>query len=95
MAGILGYAATKVFGSYLGQGLYYELKGYGVDVLSYEAGAVSTKMMKGHDDGANVISASRSAEVCFRDIGNMPMTFGAFRHEYPMWILGALPISLF
>ena len=95
MAGILGYSATKVFVSYLGQGLFYELKGHGVDVLSYECGETATKMTKKDKSSMSTILPSRSAEVCFRDLGTMPVTYGAFRHDFGMWISLAFPISLF
>ena len=42
--GFLGYSATKSLVSYLAEGLNYELEGK-VDVMSYQAGEVKTKMM--------------------------------------------------
>jgi len=34
-AGMISYSSTKVFASYLGEGLYWELRDKGVDVISY------------------------------------------------------------
>ncbi|GIF63443.1 short-chain dehydrogenase [Asanoa ishikariensis] len=44
---ISAYAATKAFGAILGEGLWAELRGTGVDVLTCVAGAVATPNLAG------------------------------------------------
>ena len=44
VSGTITYSATKSFASFVAEGLNYELKGK-VDVMSYQAGEVTTKML--------------------------------------------------
>jgi len=92
MSGTITYSAAKSFASFLAQGLSYELKDE-VDVLSYEAGEVVTKMLpnkKGAD--SRTITPDRAADVCFRDLGMQPLTRGSFRHEFWMLFMDNLPL---
>ena len=40
------YSATKVFNRFLGNGLWYELKKYGIDVLSLNPGGTTTEFQR-------------------------------------------------
>jgi short-subunit dehydrogenase len=42
---MLTYSASKSFASFLAEGLNYELKDRGIDVISYQAGMVKTKLL--------------------------------------------------
>ncbi len=80
--GIITYSASKSFSSFLGQGLNFELKDK-VDVLSFECGEVSTKLL-GNRKGFGVITPPQATWGCMRDLGSFRMTNGAFRHELLM-----------
>ena len=45
MAGILAYSSSKAFCTNLAEGLNFELKNKGIDVISYQAGPVATKLI--------------------------------------------------
>lgn len=80
MSGVTCYCATKVFDTYMAEGLHYELKNK-IDVLSYQPAGVATKMIGETKASMGTIMPSMAADVCFRDIGLRSMTRGAFRHE--------------
>ena len=85
MAGWVTYCCTKTFGSFLGAGLNFELKEH-ADVISYQPAYVSTKLLaKTRNFDANTISEDRATDVCFRDLGFEPASYGAFRHEFMLW----------
>ncbi len=42
---MLTYSSSKSFASFLAEGLNYELKDAGIDVISYQAGMVKTKLL--------------------------------------------------
>jgi len=86
ISGCITYSACKSFSSYIAEGLNYELEG-SVDVLSYQAGETTTKMLKRYKTDSRTITPQRAADCCFRDLGLQPMTRGAFRHEYTTVLL--------
>lgn len=88
------YSATKVFATYIGKALNYELKDK-IDVLSFNPAGVATKLTKKKDPDMTTISAARAAEVAFRDLGHTSMTNGAARHEILTNILYILPVVVF
>ena len=83
MPTLLVYSTCKRFVSHLAIGLNFELEEHQIDVLAYNPSGVATKMaMKDKQDASwAVITPERAAEVCFRDLGKTPMTYGAFSHE--------------
>ena len=95
MPGNTTYSATKTFATFIAEGLNYELQGR-VDVMSYAAGQVATKLLgKTKSDFATIYS-DRAAQVCFRDLGNESWTRGSKKHElnlflymevFPKWFL--------
>ena len=92
-AGHTAYAAAKSFASYMAEGLNFEFKGK-IDVMSYQAGEVATKMLGRYVPDRRTITPERAAESCFRDLGLYPMTRGAFRHDVGNWLIDVLPIRI-
>ena len=82
--GILTYSASKSFSSFLGQGLSTELKSK-VDVVSFECGEVSTKLL-GKRNGFGVITPPKATWGCLRDLGSFNLTHGSFKHDLIMSI---------
>jgi short-subunit dehydrogenase len=84
MAGLQGsggvslYAATKAFGRVLAEGLWYEWRGKGVDVITCIAGATSTpnyiksKPLKGSPLAPKPQMPEEVAKECLKRIGRTP-----------------------
>lgn len=72
------YAATKAFCRVLGEGLWYEWKGLGVDVISCCAGSIGTPNYFATDPGKAGAMEPRPqspgdvAEACLKKIGRTP-----------------------
>jgi short-subunit dehydrogenase len=68
------YAATKAFGAILAEGLWAELRGTGVDVLTCVAGAVSTPNLAGAKarPAPGTQSPDQVARVALRGLGHGP-----------------------
>ena len=92
MSGTIVYSATKSFASFLAEGLSFELENDHIDVMSYQAGEVCTKMLSRYTPDAKTIMPERAAEASFRDLGCTPMTRGSFRHEHSMFYMDVLPL---
>lgn len=89
--GNLTYSATKSFCSYLGEGLSYEFEGK-VDVINYMPSSVGTNLNPGAKSaGGDSISSAQSAEVCFRDLGIEPSTYGHWKHCNTAFLISMLP----
>ena len=91
VAGTITYSSTKSFASFIAEGLNYELEGK-VDCMSYQAGEVTTKMLRRFNTDSRTITPQRAADTCFRDLGYTPMTRGSFRHEWTMFLFGGVPL---
>lgn len=91
VSGLITYSSCKSFASFLAEGLSYELEGK-VDVMSYQAGEVTTKMLKRYKTDSRTITPERAAKCCFRDLGYMAMTRGSFRHDMSMLWMEKLPL---
>lgn len=80
--GIVIYSASKSFVSYLGEGLHYELKEHGVDVIVYEPSNVETNMNRSSENtlSGGYITPEQAADVCFRDLAIDPTSFGHYKH---------------
>ena len=63
-----------------------------VDVLSYQAGEVATKMIRRTNKDSRTILPNEAADVCFRDLGYQRMTYGAARHDYSMIWSDLIPL---
>lgn len=79
VAGILDYSCTKTFVDFLAQGLSYELEGK-VDCLSWQAGEVSTKMLK-RPAGGRVVTTEVAVKGMLKDLGKERMTRGCSTHD--------------
>jgi short-subunit dehydrogenase len=72
------YAATKAFNRVLGEGLWYEWKGKGVDVISCIAGSTSTPGFNNSNPGKagmlapRVQSPEEVAGECLKKLGKKP-----------------------
>ena len=93
VAGILDYSCTKTFVDFLAQGLSFELEGK-VDCLSWQAGEVSTKMLK-RPAGGTVVTTEVAVKGMFKDLGKERMTRGCFTHDASMVILPLIPEGFF
>ena len=76
---VLTYSAAKSCASYLGQALSYELEGR-IDVVSWECGETSTKMLK-RKAGGRIVTTEVAVDGMLRDLGKERMTWGYFRHD--------------
>jgi short-subunit dehydrogenase len=73
---ISAYAASKAFNRVLAEGLWYELKGAGVDVLACCAGAVRTPGYSGAaagEDAPGTLGPSQVVEQALRALGRKPV----------------------
>ncbi len=72
------YAATKAYNSILAEGLWYELKNFGVDVLACQAGATSTPNYKATEPKAlgffvpKPMKSAKVAKSALRKLGRKP-----------------------
>ena len=68
------YAATKAFGAILAEGLWAELRGTGVDVLTCVAGAVATPNLAGakRRPAPGTMTPDRVADAALRGLGHGP-----------------------
>ena len=93
ISGILPYSMSKTFSSFLAEGLNIELKNK-VDVLSFQCGEVSTKLIGNKRNGFSVISTVRATGGCLRDLGTETMTYGSFVHDLLMTITPSIILQL-
>jgi short-subunit dehydrogenase len=72
----LGYSSTKAFAAFLGEGLWAELKGAGIDVLTLLPGATNTEapIKQGYDVSklTNVMQPEEVARLALDNIENGP-----------------------
>jgi short-subunit dehydrogenase len=70
------YAATKAFGAILAEGLWAELRGTGVDVMTCVAGAVATPGLAGVKGrpAPGTLTPERVAQQALRGLGRGPRT---------------------
>lgn len=70
------YAATKAYVQSLGEGLYHELKPYGVDVLAAAPGPVNTKFARvANMQMGNALSPEEVAGPILKALGKRPTVF--------------------
>jgi short-subunit dehydrogenase len=74
--GIATYAATKAFGAVLAEGLWAEMRGYGVDVLACTPGAVSTPGLAANKPRRTpgTVTPDVVARSALRALGHRPRT---------------------
>jgi short-subunit dehydrogenase len=93
ISGTVAYSAAKSFASFMAEALNVECKGK-VDVMSYQAGEVTTKLLKKSKTDSRTITPEMAANCSFRDLGYQPLTYGASRHDFCMLFMEYLPLSL-
>lgn len=92
VAGILDYSCTKSFVDFLARGLSYELEGK-IDCLSWQAGEVSTKMLK-RPPGGSVVTTEVAVKGMLKDLGKEKMTRGCGVHDFSMAIFNRVPLGM-
>ena len=88
MPGLLSYCSTKILVSRFCQATAEEVKGNGIDVMAWEAGAITTKLNPA--TGPMHLKCKPAVAQCFSKIGFESKTDGHWFHE-----LGMLPAGLF
>ena len=68
ISGSTAYSAAKSFSSFIAEALNTEFEGQ-IDIMSYQAGEVTTKMLNRFTTDYRTISAKRAADTSLRDLG--------------------------
>jgi short-subunit dehydrogenase len=93
---VANYAATKAYDMVLAQGLWYELRRHGVDVLACIAGATLTPNYKSATPRiptsglAQPMKPEDVTEQALRDLGQRPCGFSGWRNRFGAVLLGKL-----
>jgi len=79
------YAGTKAFGLAFGKGLYFELKQFGIDVLTVTPNVVVSKMTQGKSkhvprESFMMVNANAMAHQTLDKLGSVPVTAGHRNH---------------
>ena len=78
---IATYAASKAFNAILAEGIWYELKSHGIDVMASCAGAISTpgyKNAQNSKDAPGTLDADKVAAKTLKALGKGPTTIPGF-----------------
>lgn len=89
MSAIISYCATKIFATYMCEGIHHEVAGK-VDVISYEPAGVATKMIGRSKTDIATISPEAAVNGLCRDVGYERVTHGAFMHEFTAWAISGI-----
>lgn len=89
---IAAYAASKAFNRVLAEGLWYELKGRGIDVISCFAGAVRTPGYADAlgKDAPGTLDPGVVVEKTLLALGRRPLVVPGFVNLAAYWIMGRL-----
>jgi len=96
---IATYAASKAFNTILAEGLWNELKKYGIDVLASCAGAITTPGYKnaqnpkdetGTKDAPGTLEADKVAEKTLRALGKGPTIVPGLINKIARFFMGRL-----
>lgn len=92
------YAATKAYASSLGQGLWGELRGTGVDVLVLEPGATDTELLPRSgmkpEEMAGLMQPDAVAREALEHLGRGPVVVAGMMNKVLVGLLSLLPKSL-
>lgn len=92
--GNLIYSASKVFTTYLGRALYWELKDK-VDVLAWTPGYISTKMTLDRPTDMLSTTDTRSGTLgMMRELGKESWCFGHWKHKLTGFGVSLFPDSV-
>lgn len=90
---IATYAASKAFNMILSEGLWHELKKYGIDVLASCAGAVRTpgyKNAQDEKDAPGTMDAEAVAHNTLNALGKGPITVPGFTNKMVRFLMGRI-----
>jgi short-subunit dehydrogenase len=89
---IAAYAASKAFLRVLGESLWYELRGAGVDVIACSAGAVRTPgySLAAGKDAPGTLEAEKVVERVLKSLGRGPVVIPGFVNRLATVVMGRL-----
>ena len=93
---VANYAATKAYDMVLAEGLWYELRRHGVDVLGCVAGATLTPSYESSTDRiptgglARPMQPDEVTEQALRDLGQRPIGISGGRNRFASALLNRL-----
>jgi short-subunit dehydrogenase len=89
---IAAYAASKAFLRVLAEGLWYELKDQGIDVLACSCGAVRTPgyTTAAGREAPGTLSAGRVVKKALRELGKGPVVMPGFINALATVVLGRI-----
>lgn len=91
---VIPYCASKVFSLYFAVGLSMEISDK-VDVLGWEPGYVSTKMVDNmRKDCCTVCDCDEAIQSIFRDLGKDRRTFGHWKHWKTATMVKMVPLNM-
>ncbi len=89
---IAAYAASKSFNRVLAEGLWYELKEQGIDIIACFAGAVRTPgyVDAAHKDAPGTLDPGILVEKTLAALGHGPLVVPGVVNQMAYWIMGRL-----
>ncbi len=90
---IATYAASKAFNMILSEGLWHELKKYGIDVMASCAGAVRTpgyKNAQNEKDAPGTLDANTVADNTLNALGKGPIAVPGFTNKMLRFLMGRI-----
>ena len=93
MPGIISYSSTKILVTRFCQATAEEVRDNGIDVMSWEAGGITTKLNPSKN--AMTITVGPAVSACFSKIGFESKSDGHWWHEFAMLTSGLFSLSLF
>ena len=88
------YSSTKVFNTFLGDSLWYELKKYGIDVLSLNPGGTDTEFVRLSAKVKNsplVRSTKQVVETALNALGKKPSVMDGLLNKFLIFTGRLLP----
>ncbi len=90
---IATYAASKAFNAIFAEGIWSELKKYGIDVMACCAGAITTpgyKNAQNTKDAPGTLNANEVAEKTLNALGKGPTVIPGFTNKMARFFMGRL-----
>ncbi|EPY32335.1 hypothetical protein AGDE_06603 [Angomonas deanei] len=92
------YAGTKAFNLSFGEGLHYELKQFGIDVLAVSPNMVVSRMTQGKStrkprESFLMVNAERMAHQTLDKLGSVPSTAGHRNHVVIECLTSLIPVD--
>jgi hypothetical protein len=90
---IATYAASKAFNAILAEGIWYELKNHGIDVIATCAGAITTpgyKNAQNTKDAPGTLNANKVAEKTLNALGKGPTIVPGLTNKMARFFMGRL-----